>query len=338
MLVLGIETSCDETSAAVVSGDLRVLSNPVFVQKAHRAFGGVVPEIASREHCVRIEHVVGTALAEAETGPGDIGLIAASHAPGLIGALLVGLSFAKGFACARRIPFVGVNHIDAHIRANFLSHPDLAPPFVALVVSGGHTLLIACSRDGQHTLLGNTLDDAAGEALDKAGKLLGLSYPAGKAIEDLARAGDPAFHAFPRALMAKNSLDFSFSGLKTSLKNFLSALDRDSVEQNKPHILAAFQEAVMDALAEKSVRALRKTGLKKLVLAGGVACNRRLKEKILLLLRSPNELYFPSPCFCTDNGAMIAAAGLSKYRHKGPDAFDLAASAVFNIQEVSHGF
>ncbi|OGJ89979.1 MAG: tRNA (adenosine(37)-N6)-threonylcarbamoyltransferase complex transferase subunit TsaD [Candidatus Raymondbacteria bacterium RIFOXYA2_FULL_49_16] len=337
MFVLGIETSCDETSAAVITGRFQVLSNTVHRQEGHARFGGVVPEIASREHIMKIEEVTGQAIDEARIQPADISLVAATSAPGLIGALLVGLSFAKGFAAARDLPFVGVNHMDAHIKANYLSHPDLSPPYVALVVSGGHTFLALCDEFGVYSLLGNTLDDAAGEALDKAGKVMGIPYPAGRAIEQCARAGDPAFHAFPRALPAKDNLNFSFSGLKTALKNYLRTLPAEEIESRKNDILASYQEAVVDALAQKCAAALRATGCRRLLIAGGVSCNGRLRDKLSLLLGHENELYFPAPEFCTDNGAMVAVAGLFKYTTRGADPLSLAASAVFNIAEVNYG-
>jgi N6-L-threonylcarbamoyladenine synthase len=337
MIILGIETSCDETSAAVITDNLKVLSNQVYQQKVHGRFGGVVPEIASREHCLKIEVAVEAALTDAGVTKGEIGLVAATHSPGLIGALLVGLSFAKGFAFSQNIPFVGVNHLDAHIKANFLFHGEIEPPFVALVVSGGHTFLVYAALNGQYRLLGNTLDDAAGEALDKGGKMMGLSYPAGKEIEQLAASGDPAHTHFPRALPGKDNLNFSFSGLKTALRNLLSTMDAGTPVKHRADILAAFQEAVIDVLSQKSIMALKKMRCGKLLIAGGVACNKRLREKLLLLMPPSNELYFPPSEYCTDNGAMIGAAGLLKYGKRGPDSFDLTASAVFNIKEVNYG-
>jgi len=284
MFILGIETSCDETSAAIIDEDFKVLSNKVYIQKEHCKFGGVVPEIASREHCLKIEKVVELALSEANLTKEDLGLIAATNSPGLIGAILVGLSFAKGLAFLLKIPFVGVNHLDARIKANLLSHKDLKPPFVSLVVSGGHTFLTYSDMDGRYILLGNTLDDAAGEALDKGGKMMEIAYPAGNEIENIAKNGDPKFYRFPRALPEKDNLNFSFSGLKTALRNFLSTMDSKSKIKRKADILASFQEAVVDSLANKSVYALQKMRCKKLLIAGGVACNRRLKERLRLLM------------------------------------------------------
>ena len=338
MFVLGIETSCDETSASVITEEFRVLSNVIHSQPAHSDFGGVVPEIASREHCLKIEDIVGQALEKAGIGPEGIDLVCATSSPGLMGALLVGLSFAKGFAFSRNIPFAAVNHLDAHIQANVFTDPKaVEPPYTALVVSGGHTFLAACGKGHGHELIGNTLDDAAGEALDKAGKLMGLAYPAGREIEAIAKKGNPAFHHFPRALPAKNNLNFSFSGLKTALKNFLKKMDPADIEGKTADILASYQEAVMDALVKKSVLALRKTKYRKLLLCGGVARNGLLRERLSLSIKPPHELYYPAPEFCTDNGAMIAAAGFMKYRRLGPDALTAQAFAEFNITEVNYG-
>jgi N6-L-threonylcarbamoyladenine synthase len=336
VIALGIETSCDETSVALVRDDLTVLSNKIYVQPEHGRFGGVVPEIASREHSLKIEAVTAAALAEAHIQKEEIGLIAATNAPGLIGALLVGLSFAKGLAFSLKVPFVAVNHMDAHVRANFLEHRDLAPPFVALLVSGGHTLLL--HYDGtRYELLGRTLDDAAGEALDKAGKMMGIEYPAGREIERISKSGNPAAFIFPRALPEKKNLNFSFSGLKTALRNTIKAMAPEEIKARKADILASYQEAVVDALSKKSALALRKTRCRKLLLAGGVACNGRLRDKLKLLLGRKNQLYFPSFEYCTDNGAMIAAAGLMKYKQHGADPLTTGASAVFNLTEVNYG-
>ncbi|MFH0922103.1 MAG: tRNA (adenosine(37)-N6)-threonylcarbamoyltransferase complex transferase subunit TsaD [Fibrobacterota bacterium] len=336
MLTLGIETSCDETSAAVVDERFEVLSNVIHTQQEHGRFGGVVPEIASREHVIKIESVVSAALEKAGVKKEDLGLIAATNAPGLMGALLVGLSFAKGLAFSLGRPFVAVNHLDAHIRANLIGRPGLVPPYVALVVSGGHTFLV--HDDGtRYCLLGNTLDDAAGEAIDKAGKLMGLPYPAGREMEAIAKGGDPAFFDFPRALPERRNLNFSFSGLKTALKNYLKTRTEEDIARDKPSILAAYQEAVVDQLARKSADALQRTKCHRLLIAGGVACNGRLREKLQLLMGKRNQLYFPAPALCTDNGAMIAVAGLVKFTKKGPDPLDTGASAVFNLSEVNYG-
>jgi len=336
MFILGIETSCDETSASVIKDDLTVLSNIIHSQIEHSRFGGVVPEIASREHSLKIESVVSAALEKAGIRKEEIGLVAATNAPGLIGALLVGLSFAKGLAYSLNIPFVAVNHMDAHVKANFLSYPKLKPPFVVLLVSGGHTLLLHC-RENKYELLGRTIDDAAGEALDKAGKMMGIAYPAGREIERISKGGNPDAFPFPRALPEKANLNFSFSGLKTALRNQLYKMSKEEIETRKADLLASYQEAVVDALAKKSALALKKTRCRSLLLSGGVACNGRLRERLKLLLGEKNQLYFPSLEYCTDNGAMIAAAGLMKYKQHGADPLNVGASAVFNLTEVNDG-
>jgi N6-L-threonylcarbamoyladenine synthase len=336
MYILGIETSCDETSAAVVKDDLTVLSNIIHAQLEHGKFGGVVPEIASREHSLKIESVVSASLAKAGIRKEEIGLVAATNAPGLIGALLVGLSFAKGLAYSLKVPFVAVNHMDAHVKANYLSHPEIKPPFVALLVSGGHTLLLRCDH-GKFELLGRTIDDAAGEALDKAGKMMGIAYPAGREIEQISKNGSPGAYAFPRALPGKKNLDFSFSGLKTAIRNQLYKMTPEEIAARKADLLSSYQEAVVDVLCRKSLQALKAARCRMLLLAGGVACNGRLRERLKLLLGEKNQLYFPSFEYCTDNGAMIAAAGLMKYKQHGADPLSSGASAVFNLTEVNYG-
>jgi N6-L-threonylcarbamoyladenine synthase len=336
MYILGIETSCDETSAAVLRDDLTVLSNKIYTQKEHSRFGGVVPEIASREHSMKIETVVASALEQAGIRKEELGLVAAANSPGLIGALLVGLSFAKGLAFSLKVPFVAVNHMDAHVKANYLSHKELAPPYVALLVSGGHSLLLYY-KDGRYELLGRTIDDAAGEALDKAGKMMGIAYPAGREIERISREGDPKAFDFPRALPGRQTLDFSFSGLKTAFRNRLRTMTEQEREARRADLLASYQEAVVDALCKKSVLALKQTRCKKLLLSGGVACNTRLRDKLGLLMGKEKELYFPLLEFCTDNGAMIAVAGLMKYKQHGADPLTAGASAVFNLTEVNDG-
>lgn len=336
MYILGIETSCDETSAAIIRDDFTVLSNRIYTQIEHSRFGGVVPEIASREHALRIEPVVAAALEQAKLSKEDIGLVAATHAPGLIGALLVGLSFGKGLAYSLNAPFVAVNHMDAHIKANLLSHPGLKPPYLALLVSGGHTLLLYCEKD-TYELMGRTIDDAAGEALDKAGKMLGIAYPAGREIERISKTGNPGAFDFPRALPERKNLNFSFSGLKTALRNTLYKMSPEEIEARKPDLLASYQEAVIDALCRKSVLAMKSKRCHTLLLSGGVACNTRLREKLKLLMGPGNQLYFPAFEYCTDNGAMIAAAGLLKYQKHGADPYHVGASAVFNLTEVNDG-
>lgn len=309
MLVLGIESSCDETAAAVVEGGRVVHSNVIASQiDIHRRFGGVVPEIASRKHMEAIMPVIREALAKAEANMGDIDGIAATSGPGLVGSLLVGLSCAKALAFARNIPFVGVNHIEGHMAAVFLGDDAPPYPFVALVVSGGHTN-IYLARDAQdYTLLGQTRDDAAGEALDKAAKLLDLGYPGGVVIDRLAQEGKPDWIAFPRAM--RDRLDFSFSGLKTSLLVTLKKRNAPFAAEELPHVAASYLEAVVDVLVEKTVRAAEMHGARCIVVCGGVAANGRLRNRMQAEgHRKDMRVCIPAPVLCTDNAAMIAAAG-----------------------------
>ncbi len=310
MLVLAIESSCDETAAAVVRDGRTVLSDVVASQVAvHAEYGGVVPEIASRRHLEAIVPVIDEALARAGVSLAEIDGIAVTQGPGLAGALLVGISTAKALAYVRGIPIVGVNHIEGHLLAIFLEH-DVAFPYVALVVSGGHSHLYLVEGIGRYRTLGQTLDDAAGEAFDKVGKLLGLPYPAGALIDRLAVAGDPAAIGFPRPLLHDGSLNLSFSGLKTSVLTYLqktaSAVDGGRLND----LCASFQSAVCEVLAAKTAGAVSATGVKRLVVAGGVACNSGLRKAMegLAAVRGL-ELHIPSPALCTDNAAMIAVPG-----------------------------
>lgn len=329
--ILGIESSCDETSAGIIDADFNLLSNVIHSQTTHSLYGGVVPEIASREHVVKIEAIVDLALEKAGLNINDISLIAATSSPGLIGAVLVGLSFAKGLAFATGIPFVGVNHMDGHVYANFIDHGKIEMPFLSLVVSGGHTFLMRTDSYTKREILGQTLDDAAGEAFDKIGKMLGLNYPAGREISELALKGDPDFVKFPRPLIHRKDYNFSFSGLKTAVLNYLKTKDQVFIKTHLCDIAASVEEAIVDVLSKKTARCLKDIGMSRILLAGGVACNNKLREKTELSINSRNKLYFPSPILCTDNGAMIAAAGEIKYSVSGADTFDLNAEAVFKI-------
>jgi len=310
MIVLGIETSCDETSVALVRDGRRVLSNVIYSQSLHQHYGGVVPELAGREHIRRIIPTLNEALSEAGVALNDIDGYAATSGPGLVGALLVGLSLAKSLAYCREKPFIAVNHLEGHIVANLLAHPDLDEVFLTLLVSGGHTMLIDVEGIGNYRVLGKTLDDAAGEAFDKVAKLLQLGYPGGPALDRLARGGDPAYIRFPRAMADDERLDFSYSGLKTAVALYVQQTSAADVEKHRADIAASFQEAAVDALCDKSVRALRRTDRKTLALSGGVAANSRLRSKLqtacdLIGVR----LVYPPPHLCTDNAAMIAEAG-----------------------------
>jgi N6-L-threonylcarbamoyladenine synthase len=333
--ILGIETSCDETSAAVLVGEHDAVAQRSMVilsQDIHRVFGGVVPEIASRAHLTSIVPVVERALAEGGVGLDDVDVIAATHAPGLVGALLVGLSYGKALAFARGIPFVGVHHMEGHLFATALEHADAVPPFTALLVSGGHTMLLDVEQWGTYRLLGQTRDDAAGEAFDKVAKLLGLSYPGGPAVERLARAGDPARYRFPRPMLRRDQrpgdpdyYDVSFSGLKTAV---LHAVREADLERDRHHIARAFQDALVDTLVEKTYRAARDLGRHRVVLGGGVACNRTLAEATRARLAELDaQVYAPSPRLATDNAAMIARAGLFHFERGERAPLDLNAYA-----------
>ena len=305
-VVLGIETSCDETSAAVlVNGELASLS--ILSQDVHQIFGGVVPELASRAHLAALPAVVDRALVEAGLSLSAVDSVAVTAGPGLVGALLVGVVYAKSLAYAADRALVGVHHMEGHLFAPVIEDPDLAPPFVALLVSGGHTLLLDVPAWGRYRLLGQTRDDAAGEAFDKVASLLGLGYPGGPAIERLAREGDPARFTFPRPMIAEG-LEFSFSGLKTAVLHAVRA--SDDLERDRPHLARAFQDAVIDVLVTKLARAVQATGYHTAVLGGGVACSRALSAAAAERLAGVARVAVASPRLNTDNAAMIARAGL----------------------------
>ena len=315
MLVLGIETSCDETAAAVLKDGDKLLSNIINTQiEVHSEYGGIVPELAGRSHIERIHRVVREAVKKAGVQLGDIDLISVTMGPGLIGSLLVGLNTAKGLSYGLNIPMVGVNHLEGHLLAIFLQK-KVEFPFIALIVSGGHTDLYKVSDFGQYKLLGRTRDDAAGESFDKVGKMLGLPYPGGPAIEKLARNGNGKAHKFPRAYLEKGSLDFSFSGLKTSVRTFLSQREQDSkITLTNEDISAGFQDAVIEVLVNKLIEACRQEKLQRIVVTGGVAANGTLREAVKKEAEACGFVsYFPDPVFCTDNAAMIACAGYYKF-------------------------
>lgn len=305
MKVLGIETSCDDTSAAIYDEDHGVIANELYSQiKMHNEYGGVVPELASRDHVRKILPLVKTALANAGCQLQELDAVAYTMGPGLMGALMVGAAFAKSLAYANNLPCVGVHHLEAHLLAPLLETPAPEFPFVALLVSGGHTQLVAVEKFGSYRLLGESIDDAAGEAFDKTAKLLGLPYPGGPAIAELALSGDPKRFKLPRPMTDKPGLDFSFSGLKTAA---LTAYEKHQTENNvKANIATAFQAAVVDTLFIKCQRALQATGLSRLVVAGGVSANTALRERLNTL---PVKTFYPRLAYCTDNGAMIAFTG-----------------------------
>jgi N6-L-threonylcarbamoyladenine synthase len=313
--VLGIETSCDDTAAAVVAsrdGSPAVLSSVVSSQPDHLPFDGVVPEIASRAHVRLLGPAVERALEEAGVAWSDLAGVAATHAPGLIGSLLVGLTFAKAAASVRGLPFVGVNHLEAHLLSPLLTRPELRPPLVALLASGGHTEFVHAVDWHRYRLLGSTRDDAAGEAFDKVAILLGLGFPGGPAIDRLARGGDPGAVAFPRAWLERGSLDVSFSGLKTAVRLHVQSRGGPEAlsEQDRADVAASFQEAVVEVLAAKTLRAAGDTGVETVVLAGGVAANRTLRSRLEEACRERGWVFaVPELRYCGDNGAMVALAG-----------------------------
>ena len=315
MLVLGLETSCDETAAAILKDGDTLLSNIINDQiDIHSEYGGIVPELAGRSHNERVHRVIKESLQKADLQLRDIDLIAVTMGPGLIGSLLVGLNTAKGLSYGLRKPMVGVNHLEGHILAIYLQK-KVKFPFIALVVSGGHTELYRVSGFGQYKLLGRTRDDAAGESFDKVGKMLGLPYPGGPAIEKLARNGNGNSHKFPRAHLEKGSLDFSFSGLKTSVRTFLNHRQQDStITVTDEDISAGFQDAVLEVLVAKLIMACKREKLSRIVVTGGVASNGALREAVKKEAQCWGfESFFPDPIFCTDNAAMIACAGYYKF-------------------------
>lgn len=315
ILILGIESSCDETSASIVKNGRQVMSNVIHSQIAiHQPYGGVVPEIASRDHIKKIGNIVDQAFQEAGLTYDDVDAVAVTYGPGLIGSLLVGLSFAKAFAFAAGKPLIAVNHIEGHISANYIDNPTLEPPFLTLVVSGGHTHLIHVKGTNEYQVLGQTRDDAAGEAFDKIARTLKLGYPGGPAIDQAALLGDPNAMAFPRAYLEEDSLDFSFSGLKSAVLNHLNSLHMKGESYRVEDVAASFQMAVVDVLVDKSLAAAKAAGLSVLCLSGGVSCNSLLRKKMKDACEKAGvTLYYPKAVYCTDNGAMIAGAGYFKF-------------------------
>ena len=334
--ILGIETSCDETSAAVLSGtgdEVSLESLVILSQDVHSVFGGVVPEIASRAHLTSIVPVVNKALSDASVSLDDLDAIAVTAAPGLIGALLVGVCYAKSLAFARGIPVIGVHHMEGHLFATALEHRDAVPPFTGLLVSGGHTLLLDVEAWGRYRLLGATRDDAAGEAFDKVAKLLGLPYPGGRHIERVARDGDPARFRFTKPMVRRNDApgsedyyQFSFSGLKTAILN--AVRESDDIERDRPHIARGFQDALIGSLVEKTFRAADEFGRDRIVLGGGVACNSALVDAMRERTKEIGATVFaPTPRLATDNAAMIARAGLFHFERGERSGLDLNAFA-----------
>jgi N6-L-threonylcarbamoyladenine synthase len=329
MLILGIESSCDDCAAALVRDGETILSQAVHSQfEIHKPYGGVVPELASRNHLEKIIPVIETVMEEGGAGWEDLDGIAATYGPGLVGSLLVGLSAAKALAFALDVPFRGVNHLEGHLMAIFLEDRTVSFPFVGLIVSGGHTSLYRVEGFGAYRLLGQTRDDAAGEAFDKVAKLLGLGYPGGIVIDRLAEEGDPQAFSFPRAMTSPKTLDFSFSGLKTAVRYFIERHEPSFIQEHLADLVASFQEAAVDSLLIKLSQAVSSTEVRRVVVSGGVAANGRLRKRLGELAETEGlTVHFPSPRLCTDNAAMVAAVG---YRHlcKGETSpFSLNAEA-----------
>ena len=332
VLILAIESSCDETAAAVVKNGREVLSNVISSQIAlHTLYGGVVPEIASRKHIEKINQVIEEALKEAEVTLDDIDAIGVTYGPGLVGALLVGVAEAKAIAYAAGKPLVGVHHIEGHIAANFIEHKELEPPFFSLVVSGGHTHLVVVKDYGKYEILGRTRDDAAGEAFDKVARAIGLGYPGGPKIDKLAKEGNPLAISFPKAKVADAPYDFSFSGLKSAVLNYLNGCKMKNQPIVEADVAASFQKAVVDVLVEHSMWAIDEYGFDKFAIAGGVASNSALRMAMEGACRKKGiKFYHPSPIFCTDNAAMIGVAGYYEYLAGTRSGLDL--NAVPNLK------
>lgn len=332
IVILGIESSCDETAASVVRNGREVLSNVISSQIAlHTLYGGVVPEIASRKHIEKINVVIEEALAEAHMTLDDIDAIGVTYGPGLVGALLVGVSEAKAIAYAKNLPLIGVHHIEGHISANYIENKDLEPPFACLVVSGGHTHLVIVKDYGKYEIVGRTRDDAAGEAFDKVARAIGLGYPGGPKIDKVSKEGNPNAIAFPRAKVADSAYDFSFSGLKSAVLNYLNGCKMKNIPIVQADVAASSQKAVVDVLVEHAMHAVEEYGFKKFAIAGGVASNSALRSAMEEACKKRGvAFYHPSPILCTDNAAMIGAAAYYEYLAGTRSGWDL--NAVPNLK------
>lgn len=331
-LILGIESSCDETAAAVIKNGREVLSNVISSQiELHKLYGGVVPEIASRKHIEKINQVIEEALETANVTLDDLDAVAVTYGPGLVGALLVGVAEAKAICYAKKKPLVGVHHIEGHVSANYIEHPDLEPPFLCLIVSGGHTHLVMVNDYGEYEILGRTRDDAVGEAFDKVARSIGLGYPGGPKIDKLAREGNPKAIKFPKAKIEDSPLDFSFSGVKSAVLNHINGCNMRGEQIDSADIAASFQKAVTDVLVEKTMLAATEHKMKKVAIAGGVASNSALRCAMKEACEKRGiQLYYPSPIYCTDNGAMIGVAGYYEYKKGTRHGWDL--NAVPNLK------
>ena len=335
ILILWIESSCDETAASVVRNGREVLSNVISSQIAlHTLYGGVVPEIASRKHIEKINVVIEQALSEAQMTLDDLDAIGVTYGPGLVGALLVGVSEAKAIAYAKKLPLIGVHHIEGHISANYIENKDLEPPFACLVVSGGHTHLVIVKDYGKYEIVGRTRDDAAGEAFDKVARAIGLGYPGGPKIDRVSKEGNPDAIAFPRAKVADSAYDFSFSGLKSAVLNYLNGCKMKNIPIVQADVAASFQKAVVDVLVDHAMHAVEEYGFKKFAIAGGVASNSALRAAMEEACRKRGvAFYHPSPVFCTDNAAMIGSAAYYEYLAGTRSGWDLNAVPNLKIGE-----
>lgn len=333
--ILAIESSCDETAAAVVKNGREVLSNVISSQIAlHTLYGGVVPEIASRKHIEKINQVIQEALEESDKTMEDIDAVCVTYGPGLVGALLVGVGAAKALAYATHKPLVGVHHIEGHISANFIENKDLEPPFLCLVASGGHSHLVIVKEYGEYEILGRTRDDAAGEAFDKVARAIGLGYPGGPKIDKLAKEGDPDAIEFPKASIDGAPYDFSFSGVKSAVLNYINGCKMKQVPYNEADIAASFQKAVVGVLVDHTMKAAKDYGIKKVAIAGGVACNSALRQAMEDACQKRGyKFYRPSPILCTDNAAMIGAAGYYEYKKGVRHGWDLNAVPGLKLGE-----
>ena len=334
-LILAIESSCDETAAAVVKNGRTVLSNVISSQiELHKLYGGVVPEIASRKHIEKINQVIEEALKEAKVTLDDLDVVGVTYGPGLVGALLVGVAEAKAIAYGKNLPLVGVHHIEGHVSANYIEHPDLEPPFLCLIVSGGHTHLVIVKDYGEFEILGRTRDDAAGEAFDKVARAIGLGYPGGPKIDKLSKEGNPEAISFPRAKIENCPYDFSFSGVKSAVLNYLNSAQMKGEEINRADIAASFQKAVVDVLVEHTILAAKDHNMNKIAIAGGVASNGTLRKAMKEACdKNGFAFYHPSPIFCTDNGAMIGAAAYYEYKKGTRHGWDLNAMPNLRLGE-----
>lgn len=332
ILILAIESSCDETAASVVKNGREVLSNVISSQiELHKLYGGVVPEIASRKHIEKINQVIEEALEEANVTLDDLDAIGVTYGPGLVGALLVGVAEAKAIAYAKNLPLVGVHHIEGHISANYIENLELEPPFVCLVVSGGHTHLVCVKDYGKYEIIGRTRDDAAGEAFDKVARAIGLGYPGGPKIDKLSKEGNADAIVFPKAHITDAPYDFSFSGVKSAVLNYINGYKMKGEEYNNADIAASFQKAVTDVLVENAMRAVKEYGLNKFAIAGGVASNSTLRAAMQKACEKEEiEFYHPSPIYCTDNAAMIGVAAYYEYINGTRHGWDL--NAVPNLK------